>query len=175
MKTGQLVRFVVALGVVTMLALAAGSARPDILSARLASTAGIDSLHVNGNQIVDTTTGAQVKFHGVNRSGSEYACIQGWGVFDGPADQASITAIKSWNVNIVRVPLNEDCWLGINQGTLPSAYYGPNGINAEVSLIWGAPGSYQATYQPGGPDADHSPAMWTSMAQTFAGDAGVIL
>ena len=28
-----------------------------------------------------------------------------------------IAAMKSWDINAVRVPLNEDCWLGI--GTKP--------------------------------------------------------
>ncbi|MBV8304752.1 MAG: glycoside hydrolase family 5 protein, partial [Acidimicrobiia bacterium] len=129
-----------------------------------------------------------VNLHGVNRSGTEYACIQGWGIFDGPSDAASVQAIASWHTNIVRVPLNEDCWLGIN-GVNP-AYGGTAyrqaivsyvnllhqyGMYAELSLIWGAPGSYQATYQPGGPDADHSPSMWSSLAGTFKGDPNVIL
>src|SRR5207237_547296 len=55
------------------------------------------------------------QLHGVNRSGTEYACVQGFGPFDGPSDDASVAAIASWHgVNAVRVPLNEDCWLGIN-------------------------------------------------------------
>ena len=48
----------------------------------------------------------------MDRSGTEYACVQGNGIFDGPNDQASITAMKSWGVNAVRVPLNEACWNG---------------------------------------------------------------
>ena len=36
-----------------------------------------------GNKLFDGK-GQQVKLHGVNRSGTEYACIQGWGIFDGP-------------------------------------------------------------------------------------------
>jgi hypothetical protein len=46
--------------------------------------------------------------------GAEFACVQGWGIFDGPTDNTSIAAIKSWNINVIRIPLNEDCWLGIN-------------------------------------------------------------
>jgi hypothetical protein len=66
-------------------------------------------LHVVGNRIVDGA-GHTVRFHGVNRSGTEYACIQGWGIFDGPDDAASVGAIAAWHVNIVRIPINEDCW-----------------------------------------------------------------
>jgi endoglucanase len=144
-------------------------------------------LHVSGNQLLDASNNV-VHLHGVNYSGPEYACIQGWGIFDGPSDAASVQAMKAWNVNTVRVPLNEDCWLGING--MPSAYAGANyrnaivsyvnllhqyGMYAEVSLIWGAPGTYKATYQPGAPDEDHSPAFWSSLATTFKNDSNVIL
>lgn len=144
-------------------------------------------LRVSGNRLVNGND-APIQLRGVNRSGTEYACVQGWGIFDGPSDAASVKAISSWRVNIVRVPLNEDCWLGIN-GIKP-AYSGANyrhaivayvkllhqyGMYAELSLMWGAPGSYRATYQPAAPDESHSPAMWTSMAKTFRRDPNVIL
>src|SRR5580658_8528658 len=73
------------------------------------------SIKVVGKQLVNGS-GATVQLRGVDRSGTEYACIQGWGIFDGPSDQASIDAMLAWNVNAVRVPLNEDCWLNINMG-----------------------------------------------------------
>ena len=60
-----------------------------------------------------------MQLRGVNRSGLEYACIQGWGFFDSPHPDtidiaAMIAAMRSWDIDVVRVPLNEDCWLGIN-------------------------------------------------------------
>jgi endoglucanase len=146
-----------------------------------------NGLRVSGNVLVDGNDRV-VHLQGVNRSGTEYACVQGWGIFDGPNDAASIDAISKWHVNIVRVLLNEDCWLDIN-GMNP-AYAGKkyrdaivdyvdllhrHGMYAEVSLIWGAPGKYKATYQPDAPDEDHSPKMWSSMAATFKGDPNVIL
>ncbi len=152
-----------------------------------APTGGFPGLSVSGNYLVDGR-GNVVQLRGVNRSGTEYACIQGWGIFDGPSDDASVSTIASWHVNIVRVPLNEDCWLGIN-GAAPQ-YSGANYRNAiinyvnllhqhhmyaEISLVWGAPGSYPATYQPGSPDEDHSPAVWASMAAAFKNDPNVIL
>jgi endoglucanase len=76
---------------------------------------------VAGNQLRDANNNV-VHLHGVNYSGSEYACIQGWGIFDGPSDQTMVNALLSWHVNIVRIPLNEDCWLGINGS--PPAYSG---------------------------------------------------
>ncbi|HVN69003.1 MAG TPA: cellulase family glycosylhydrolase [Candidatus Binatia bacterium] len=151
------------------------------------SGTSLSGIHVSGKHLVDGY-GHVLHLQGVNRSGTEYACVQGWGIFDGPSDAYSVAAIATWKVNIVRVLLNEDCWLGING--IDSQYAGQNYINAivayvnllhqygmyaEVSLIWGAPGTYQATYQPAAPDEDHSPAMWSSMAATFKDDPNVIL
>ena len=150
-------------------------------------TSSLNGLRVSGNRLVDGS-GNAVRLRGVNRSGTEYACVQGWGIFDGPSDASSVKAIASWHSNIVRVLLNEDCWLGING--IPAQYSGTNyqnaivgyvnllhsfGMYAEVSLIWGAPGKYKATYQPDAPDEDHSPAMWSSMAAAFKSDPNVIL
>jgi endoglucanase len=143
-------------------------------------------LWVNGNALM--AAGQPIQLAGVNRSGTEYSCIQGFGIFDGPADVASVQAISSWHANVVRIPLNEDCWLGING--VAEAYGGvnyqraiqqfvellhENGMYAELSLMWGAPGTYRATYQPNAPDADHSPTFWSSLAAVFATDANVIL
>ena len=147
----------------------------------------LSGLRVSGNRLVDGS-GNAVHLQGVNRSGTEYACVQGWGIFDGPNDATSVKAIASWHSNVVRVLLNEDCWLGING--IPAQYSGSNyqnaiigyvnllhsfGMYADVSLIWGAPGKYKATYQPDAPDEDHSPAMWSSMAAAFKNDPNVIL
>jgi cellulase (glycosyl hydrolase family 5)/Big-like domain-containing protein len=144
-------------------------------------------LHVAGNKLVDPT-GIPVQLRGVNYSGPEYACIQGWGIFDGPSDQASIDAIKSWNANAVRVPLNEDCWLAINDS--PASYSGTiyqhaitsyvnllnqNGLYAILVLHFSAPGTEKATGQQPMPNLDHSPAFWSSVASAFKGNDAVIL
>jgi endoglucanase len=144
-------------------------------------------LHVVGNTI-ENYYGEAVTLHGANRSGSEFACVGGYGFFDGPADAASLTAMQSWNINAVRVPLNEDCWLGING--VSSAYAGANyqaAIEAYVSLItaagmyaivdlhWNAPGTTLATGQEPMADADHAPAFWTSVASTFKSNGAVVL
>jgi hypothetical protein len=155
--------------------------------ARVSAPAAARGLHVVGNRLLDGR-GRLVRFHGVNRSGTEYTCIQGDGIFDGPSDAASIKAMASWHVNAVRIPLNEDCWLGIK--SVPASMGGARyrqaivsyvrllhsyGMYAELALMWAAPGTYRATYQPGSPDRDHSPAMWASMARTFRNDPNVIL
>src|SRR5579864_5735189 len=89
------------------------------------------TLSVVGNHLVDN--GNTVVLRGVNRSGAEYACDQGWGIFDGPADDPSVAAIASWGVNAVRVPINEDCWLGING--IAAAYSGANYQSAIVAFV----------------------------------------
>jgi hypothetical protein len=157
------------------------------IAACSASGTAVRRLHVSGNRILDRD-GRQVLFQGVNRSGTEYACAQGWGIFDGPNTARSVQAMASWHVNIVRVLLNEDCWLGIN-GIKPQ-YAGPNyrqaivdyvgllhryRMYAEVSLYAAAPGSHRATSNPAAPDKDHALAFWASMASTFRNDPNVIL
>ena len=148
-----------------------------------ASTGGpLNGLRVSGNQLVDRA-GSVIHLHGVNFAGTEYACIQGWGIFDGPTDDASVKAIASWHSNVVHIGLNEDCVLGING--VKAAYSGANymnpivayvnllhanGLYAEVSLMWAAPGSQQALDHPAILDQDHSPAAWQAIANAFKGD-----
>jgi len=151
-----------------------------------AAVSGSVGVSVRGNHLVDAA-GVPLRLLGVDRSGSEYACAQGWGIFDGPTDAASVAAIASWHVNAVRVPLNEDCWLGIN-GVNPS-YGGSNyrsaiqdyvsqinaaGMVAILDLHWSAPGNSLALGQQVMADADHSPAFWSSVATLFKPDPGVV-
>jgi hypothetical protein len=140
-----------------------------------------------GNQIEDAQGNPWV-LHGVNRSGTEYKCIQGGGIFDGPSDEASVQTITTWKgVNAVRVPLNESCWLGINGA--PPAYSGcayKNAIVQYVGLLhkyglvpildlhWVGPGTLSANEQFPMPDLDHAPAFWTDVATTFLTDEGVV-
>src|SRR5947207_2513332 len=171
-------------GVLVALA-AALSAGPPIT----AQAAGL-SVRIVGNHFVDGS-GRPVRLLGVNRSGSEYACMANWAVFDGPSDAASIAAMASWNIDAVRVPLNEDCWLGINGA--PAAFSGANyrnaiagyvsrlhaaGMYAIVDLHWNAQGSLPADGKTGQgrkmADLDHAPAFWTSVAGFFKNDHGVV-
>src|SRR5258708_4358072 len=152
---------------------------------RLAPAAAASTLSVAGNHLVDN--GNVVILRGVNRSGGEYACYQGFGFFDGPVDDASIAAIASWGTNVVRVPFNEDCGLGING--FPAAFSGANyraavtgfvtrlrahGLYVILSNQVAGAGTTQSTTILPMPDADHAPAAWTSVASTFASDKGVI-
>jgi len=158
------------------------------MSSSVDAPIGISPLHVEGNRLVDAS-GGQVILRGVSRSGTEFACVNdgGFGISLGPMDQASVAAIKSWHANVVRVPLNEQCWLGING--IAAAYSGAsyrsavasyvnllnqNGLYALLDLHWSAPGTTLATHQVPMPDQDHSPAFWSSVASTFKGNDAVM-
>jgi endoglucanase len=187
-------------GTTTFTASATGYTSATITATENASTSGgggaAPQLHVSGNKLVDQN-GNQVVLHGVDRSGTEYECVQGNGIFDGPNDQASITAMKSWGpVNAVRVPLNEACWNA--ESYVDSAYAGTNYINAikaYVSLLnsngivaildlhWtdglytgnsSGCSSAEATCQKPMPDAAEAIPFWTSVANTFKGNDAVI-
>ena len=90
-------------------------------------------LQVSGNKLVNSATAQQVILHGVDRSGGEYSCVNGTGIWDGPMDQTAVSAIKSWNVNTVRVPLNEACWNG--ESYVNSSYAGANYISAVTAYV----------------------------------------
>ncbi len=150
------------------------------------SVTAIQGLHVVGNQI-ENSAGAVVQLRGVNRSGTEYQCQHGYGIFDGPSDDASVQAMASWGINVVRVPLNEQCWLAING--VNAAYAGANyqqaikgyvtllnqhGLAAILDLHWNAPGTAQADAQAPLADQDHSGAFWTSVASAFKDNQSVI-
>ena len=80
------------------------------------------SIAIQGNHFVNGA-GQTIRLLGVNHPSSEYACVDGFGYNDGHQDDADAAAIASWNANAVRVPLNEDCWLGINGQ--PNSSQGP--------------------------------------------------
>jgi endoglucanase len=147
----------------------------------------IGGLHLVGNHL-ESAQGDTVVLRGVNRSGSEYQCVHGGGVFDGAWGVTAIAAMASWKINAVRIPLNESCWLGIN-GVGDSD---PNGKNYQESirtfvdllhqfhivpildLHWVGPGTSLADELQPLPDADHAVDFWTSIATAFATDDGVV-
>ena len=113
--------------------------------------------------------------------------MQGWGIFDGVYDQTLVQSFQAWKSNAIRVPLNEDCWLGING--VNSAYSGQNYITAISTFVtmftnagfivildlhWTAPGTQQATGQQPMPDMDHSVDFWKSVATYFKSNPNVI-
>jgi hypothetical protein len=150
-------------------------------------TSGL-AIHVSGNRLVDASK-APIVLRGADVSGTEFVCAQNYSSdpFGGAplASASTFAAMRAWNINVIRLPLNEDCWLDINGVEVGGAAY-QSAIEAEVSaahaaglfvivdLHWTAPGSQRALSQNPEPDADHSPAFWTSVASTFASDPAVI-
>ncbi|MFE2599530.1 cellulose binding domain-containing protein [Streptomyces sp. NPDC059396] len=153
-------------------------------------------LRASGNRLVDEN-GTVRRMLGVNRSGGEFMCVQGRGIFDGPVDDASVRAIADWEVNTVRIPLNEECWLGLPH--INAAYAGANyiraveqyvtrleahGITPVLELHWShgrytgndnhCPDTEYATCQKPMPNAQYTPAFWTSVARTFKDDEAVV-
>jgi hypothetical protein len=153
------------------------------LTALLAPTAAA-RLRVSGARLVDH--GRVVRLLGVNRSGTEYMCTGGFGdVFDGPNDQRSVDAMKTWRINAVRVPLNESCWLGVGRLRKWAPRY-RRAIVRFVRLLRGnhlyvilddhvtAPGRRVARDLLPMAAADHTPAFWRSVGRRFRRTSGVL-
>jgi endoglucanase len=170
----------------TIAAHGGGTAESVAAAAASTSTTSALSIRVAGNRLVDGA-GTAVQLRGVNRSGTQYACAEGWGIFDGPSDNASLDAMKTWHINAVRVNGNEDCWLGING--VKAMYSGTkyvaalvdyvNRINAHgmyviFDLHHSAPGTQLASDQQPMADRSHSNAYWSSVAATFKTNPAVI-
>ena len=162
-----------------------------IKSTPASATAGFSGppvVRVSGNHLVNGS-GRTIRLIGVGQPGTESSCVAGNGFFSPPkSDTPSwIAFMKSWKIDSVRLPLNEDCWLGIN---LPHPQYGGvpyrsaivhyvNDLNAAglaviLDLHWSAPGKQLATAGEVMADEDHSPSFWSSVAATFKGHQGVV-
>ncbi|WP_208607344.1 cellulose binding domain-containing protein [Streptomyces curacoi] len=118
----------------------------------------VPALRASGNKLVDAD-GTTRRLLGVNRSGGEFACVQGNGIWDGPVDDASVEAIADWNVNTVRIPLNEECRLGLPH--IKPEYAGAHYIGAVLlgGLAYSNDLSQGLTYRPTDP-AGNLAAAW---------------
>ena len=153
------------------------------------------SIAVSGNRFVNGS-GATVQLRGVNMSGLELSSILGsgdpWGYSGFGTSSGTIpddTFIRAQKVNVVRLPLNEESWLGYanSSGSNPDpsgnyvavvkksvAQYTADGLYVIVDLHWSAQGSAPANAQQMMADSDHSIAFWTSVANAFKDNPAVI-
>jgi endoglucanase len=104
-----------ALSVATVVAVAAFAC---VLAIPRPATAAAPDLRVSANRLIDASTGATFVPRGINWPSFEYACYWGYGYSNersatsvGP-DEQDAADIGRWRVNTVRIPLNQDCWLG---------------------------------------------------------------
>jgi endoglucanase len=147
------------------------------------------SVSIRGNHFVNGS-GQTIRLLGVDVPSTEYACEEGWGyasLTTSPrADAATAASIASWGADAVRVPLNEDCWLGINGEPAFGTQAGyqqaieewvealnAHGLYAIVDLHWSAPGTEVADGQRPMPD-DNSVPFWKSVAATFESNPAVV-
>ncbi len=159
-----------------------------LLTVALVPSSGATGLWigVRGNRLVDED-GNAVRLLGVDRPGTEYSCLEDGRFFEGPSDMASIRAMKRWDINAVRVPLNESCWLGID-GIAPelggTAYRAAikgyvdrlerAGLYVILELQWAAPGAQDASGLIPMADAEHAPDFWRSLATEYRDDHAVL-
>lgn len=163
--------------VVTALALIAGGL---VMSAPAVAASTAPTPVVQGNKLVDSRNGSTFIPRGVNWPGFEYACWQGWG-YSGGYSQGEATAIASWHANVVRVPLNQDCWLGLNgtpkgSGRTAAGYQASvrgwvdqlnaAGLVVILDLHSSAPAGYKAEGQRAMADAQ-SLTFWTQVAAAY--------
>lgn len=165
------------------------------LAAPVAVQPSLAGLHIGSGATANkflNSAGQIVQLRGVDQDGLEYMCNGGSAVFDptGPGTPANITQLQTWAVNVVRLPVNEQCWLGINgePANYTAAFYKSTiqtyvsqltaaNIAVIIDLQWVGAGTTQATgstNQVPMPDADHAPAFWTSVATAFASNPMVI-
>lgn len=156
------------------------------------AVAAAPDLKVVGNEIRDESTGTEFIPRGVNWPSFEYACVQGWGYSNLGATPATAQAMLDWKINTVRLPLNQDCWLGDDAqprnellGPLltPAGYRDAvesfvgvltdAGIAVILDLHWtGQQGSIADGLRP---MADNrSDNFWTSVATTFGDEPSVM-
>jgi hypothetical protein len=156
------------------------------------------SIQISGNQFVNGA-GTPLQLRGVALSALEFVAVQGWDPADptggqfGQPNNPNWAAIQSWKADIVRIPLNEDSWLGLTcvdtDGLSHYADPGGNykqalanlvqqanaaGLYVILDLHWAAPGSTCPLLQTQMADSDHSLAFWTSLANAYKNNPAVM-
>lgn len=158
---------------------------------RFGATSGpagrMKGLHVSGSSILNGQN-QQVQMHGVNYSGFEYACLTG-DMNDGPIPPtiAQVNGMKSWNINSVRLPLNEDCWLG-SHGIAASVsgekyqkavsdfvdLLTANNMSVIINLHFSGDGRNKATEQEPMANRAQSNEFWRTVANRFKSNSSVM-
>jgi len=147
---------------------------------------------VSGNHLVNGN-GKVVTLHGVDISGTEWECLWNGKAFAAPSDEASIEAMAAWHINAVRIPLDEECWLGIDGAATANDLevyretirnyvnrLHAHGMYVILDLHMNTPGetlSGVVPYPEAGyemADEQHAPTFWESIASYFKNDHAVL-
>jgi hypothetical protein len=155
------------------------------------------SIRISGNHFVDGS-GKTIQLRGANVSGLEFVSVQGWDAANPWGGQTGNTmpdwsSMKSWDINVVRLPLNEASWLGYQcvdgtgaardpdpghnyQATVKQSVAGATaaGLYVILDLHWTAPKNFCPLAQNPMADADNSIKFWNSVAGTFKGYPNVL-
>jgi hypothetical protein len=149
-------------------------------------------LQTVGNQILSANSGCTIRLKGVCVPSLDWSNA-GEGPPGGGITATVAEAVTAWNVNIVRIPLNQDRWFGCD-GATTQAYQGivdnivnycnANNVYALLDLHWSGtaagasppcslPGWQTATGQQNMPD-DNSVTFWSSVAARYANNPAVL-
>ena len=138
-------------------------------------------LHVDGAQIVNAS-GQPITLLGASHSSLEFDC---------PGDNhfqiADFQAMRSWGMNVVRIPLSSEFWANSNNDcpnyhlTVTSAIAAAEaaGIYVMLDLQWNAPLNLPSDVSGGGgqypmPDTGKDLTFWQDLATIYRADPGVI-
>jgi hypothetical protein len=167
--------------VLALVAALVGSAQP----AAAVVTAAAPTPVVVGNRLVDSRTNTTWVPHGANWPSFEYACSEGWGYSQDDDTNAAAAAMVSWGINVIRVPLNQNCWLGSDSSDYGTAagyqaavaawvnILNSHGIVVILDLHWSAPTGQHALGQWPMADSNSIP-FWKSVATAYARDPSII-
>ncbi len=151
------------------------------------------AVKVMGDHFVDANNNV-LQLRGVNVSALEFTAVNSCNVADPWCGQTpNYSAIKSWDSNVIRVPLNEASWLGYTcvdgSGNSRNPDPGHNyqatvkktvadataaGLYVVLDLHWTAPKNFCPLAQNPMADADNSINFWSSIAGTFKGYPNVM-
>jgi len=139
---------------------------------------GTFAITVCSNKFVNQA-GQTVVLRGVNTEGTQYNCTNGGAGFYAdptisPGSYATeIAALNAWGINVVRVNLNADCWLGLNgvpSTTSATGYPIPSGdtFNTSVNAYMAEMGNYVAALNAAGIYAELGLELGTPLSLTSA-------
>ena len=115
-------RAICALSVLLVLALNSVAIAATSPGGKAAEPATAPAIRVASGRLVDSK-GQTVQLRGANVAGLEYVAVQGWDPGNPWGSQSGTATpdwklIKSWGMNVVRLPLNEASWLNLSCVTL---------------------------------------------------------